>query len=114
MTAEDAAWAALDDALQDYEPPCDGNPLFTADSLNEGERALCGMCCARCHVADLCEGYAKAANVKCGFWAGRQYGKNGRRKVPAVDAPQDASPTSTPASASRTPEDEQTGIEDET
>ena len=114
MTADEAAWAALDDALQDYEPPCVDIEAFTADSLNEGERALCGMCCARCLVSDLCERYAVAANVKCGFWAGRQYGNKGRRKAPAVDAPQDASPTSTPASASRTPEDEQTGVEDET
>lgn len=65
MTAEEAAWAALDDALQDYEPPCEGNPLFTADRLTDGEREALGYRCARCLVSDLCEAFATAANVKC-------------------------------------------------
>lgn len=81
MTAEDAAWAALDDALQDYEPPCDGNDLFTADGLGESARSECAALCARCLVSDLCEAFADAANVKCGFWAGYAYTTKGRSQA---------------------------------
>lgn len=113
MTAEELAWQALGDALEEYPPPCDGLDAFTADSLTEGERAWCAVLCADCLVSDLCDAYAVAAKVKCGFWSGRQYGKNGKRKAPAVDAPQDASPTSTPDGAARTLQDDQPDVEDD-
>lgn len=81
MTTEDAAWAALSSALDHYEPPCTDLDDFTADRLSESARDECAALCARCLVSDLCEAYAVAANVKCGFWAARQYGKNGKRKT---------------------------------
>lgn len=81
MTAEERAWAALDAALQEYEPPCDGHDAFTADQLTEGERAWCAVLCAGCLVSELCETYAKAANVRVGFWAGHSYTTKGRSKA---------------------------------
>lgn len=81
MTAEDAAWAALDEALQDYEPPCVGHDAFTADQLTEGERAWCAVLCARCPVFALCEAYATAASVRVGFWAGHAYTTKGRSRA---------------------------------
>lgn len=113
MTAEEAAWAALDDALQDYEPPCDGNELFTADGLGESARAECAALCARCLVSDLCEAFADAANVKCGFWAGHQYGNYGRRKAHPVPSAEAALPPSAPASASSALQDDQPDAPDE-
>lgn len=78
MSAEARAWDALDSALEWYAPPCDDDPLFTADRLTEGERALCELACARCLVSVLCGNYAEAANVPSGFWAGHQYTPKGR------------------------------------
>ncbi|WP_460802274.1 WhiB family transcriptional regulator [Microbacterium sp. GXF6406] len=72
MTAEDLAWQALSDALDEVTPRCTDNPLFTADRLTNEEQEACGHMCASCPVFDLCDAYAKAAGVKAGFWAGRQ------------------------------------------
>lgn len=86
MTAEELALDRLNDALKWYETPCADDPLFTADQLTEAERALCGLACARCLVSNLCEGYAKAANVPSGFWAGVQYTPKRRAKATPEEA----------------------------
>jgi hypothetical protein len=75
----DAAWDALNEALEDYAPPCNGRALFTADSRTDEQRALCASISARCPVADLCDAYATAAKVASGFWAGRSYPQRGRK-----------------------------------
>lgn len=78
MTA-DAAWDALNEALEDVTPPCSGLPLFTADSLTDEQRAECSRICARCPIADLCDAYATAAKADAGFWAGVERSPKRRR-----------------------------------
>ncbi|KXC06427.1 WhiB family transcriptional regulator [Microbacterium hominis] len=70
MNAE-AAWDALNAALEDYTPPCDGRALFTADRLSDEQLAECVAICARCPIALECRTYATAAKVECGIWAGQ-------------------------------------------
>ena len=80
MSAE-AAWDALNKALEDETPGCSGLPLFTADSRTDDERATCEVICARCRVFDLCNAYATAA-ADAGFWAGAERSPK-RRKAQA-------------------------------
>lgn len=70
MTAE-AAWDALNAALEDVTPGCSGLPLFVADSRTDEQRAVCASICAACPIADLCDAYATAA-ADSGFWAGAE------------------------------------------
>ena len=71
MSAE-AAWDALNEAMEDATPGCSGLPLFTADSRTDEQRAECASICARCPLADLCDAYATAAKADAGFWAGAE------------------------------------------
>ncbi|WP_347756815.1 WhiB family transcriptional regulator [Agrococcus sp. ProA11] len=73
------AWSALNAALEDNAPPCDGRALFTADRLSEEERALCASICASCPVLDLCNAYAVASGPTFGFWAGHAYSLGGKQ-----------------------------------
>ncbi|WP_439290151.1 WhiB family transcriptional regulator [Microbacterium sp. A84] len=78
MTAEEAAWDALNSAPEHYTPPCDGRALFTADRLSDDELALCTSICAACPLLAECDAYATAAGVKTGFWAGHAYTNKGK------------------------------------
>lgn len=78
MTQE-AAWHALDSALQDVAAPCVGRALFTADSMSPAEQALCARVCAACPLTDLCDAYATAARVDFGFWGGRCRGRKRKK-----------------------------------
>lgn len=80
----DAAWVPLNEALQDYAPPCSGLPLFTADSRTDEQRAACASICARCPIADLCDAYATASKVDFGFWAGTDRSPQRRRTAPST------------------------------
>ena len=97
MTAEEVAWQALSDALDEVTPRCTGNPLFTADRLTNEEREALGYMCAGCPVFDLCADYADAAGVKAGFWAGQLFTIKGPSKftpsttTQATDAEADSS-----------------------
>lgn len=89
MTRPDpeAAWAALDDALQEYDPPCKGDPLYTTDErLTPDDLALMGSLCASCDVLIECHAYATAAKVQAGYWAGRKYGRTPRITRKTTDA----------------------------
>lgn len=77
MSAEEA-WEALSLFLQNAEPLCNGQELFTTDGLTDDQRASCALICARCPVADLCGAYAMAAKVDSGFWAGHSYTSKGK------------------------------------
>lgn len=78
MNADDA-WQALSDALDEYEPPCEDRPLFTADTITADQQALCESICARCRVTDLCDAYAEASKPTVGFWAGHRYTQAGKQ-----------------------------------
>lgn len=78
MTA-DEAWDALNAAMEDDAPLCEGQALFTTDGLNNEDRAVCASICVRCPVADLCNAYAMAAKMTSGFWAGRYYSPKARK-----------------------------------
>jgi len=84
MSAE-AAWDALNEALEDETPGCSGLPLFVADSRADEQRAACEVICARCPVFDLCDAYATAA-ADAGFWAGAERSPK-RRKAQAQLSP---------------------------
>lgn len=84
MSAE-AAWGALNKALEEVTPGCSGLPLFTADSRTDDERATCEVICARCPVFDLCDAYATAA-ADAGFWAGAERSPKRRRASTTTDA----------------------------
>ena len=75
----DAAWAALNSALVGITPPCKGQALFTADRLTAAQRAQLEAVCTTCHVVDLCDTYATAAEEPAGFWAGHWYTPKGRK-----------------------------------
>lgn len=83
----DDAYATLASALRDYEPPCNGHDVFTSSSLTDLERAVCSSICARCLIADLCDGYATAAKVDSGFWAGVDRSPKRKRATPSTTAP---------------------------
>lgn len=79
MTPEDA-WDALDAALEDYEPPCRDDPLFTtAERLSPADHAFCEALCAGCMVIDLCDTYATTADVRMGFWGGHRHTQKGKQ-----------------------------------
>jgi hypothetical protein len=78
----EAAWDALNEALQDARPACAGQALFTADSLTADQRGDCSSICARCPVLHLCGAYATAAKVTSGFWAGHSYSPKGVISAP--------------------------------
>ena len=79
MTDADAAWEALNSALERTTPPCRGQALFTADRLKAADREQLEAICARCLVSDLCDDYATAAKEPTGFWGGHVYSLKGRK-----------------------------------
>ena len=89
MSAE-AAWDALNEALDDYTPGCSGLPLFTADSRTDDERETCEVICARCPVFDLCDAYATAAKADAGFWAGADRSPKRRKAQAQLSSTTDA------------------------
>lgn len=91
MTKEEAAWLALDKALEDYSPPCTDDPLYTTDErLTPDDLALMGSLCASCDVIAECHVYATAAKVQAGYWAGRKYGRTPRITRKTTDAGADS------------------------
>lgn len=87
MTKEEAAWLALDKALQDYSPPCTDDPLFTTDDrLTPDDLGLMGSLCASCDVLAECRAYATAAKPGVGYWAGRKHGRAQRTARKTTDA----------------------------
>ena len=78
----DAAWDALNKALEDVVPACRGQALFTVERLTDEEWAECAAICDRCPVFRLCGAYATAAKVPSGFWAGRSYTPKGVISAP--------------------------------
>ena len=77
-TAE-AEYATLQDALQQYTPPCAGDNRYTADELDEATRAELSAGCDLCTIRPLCRAYATAARPRAGMWAGRHY-SNARKE----------------------------------
>lgn len=73
-----AAHAALNAALRDSAPPCEGDETFTADRLSEADISFCKAMCSVCPAFDLCEAYATASSARNGFWAGHLYTAKGR------------------------------------
>lgn len=58
----------LDRALQHAEPGCRDNDAFTADRLDDDERAELARICAVCPVRPLCERFAAVAKPTVGYW----------------------------------------------
>ena len=83
MTA-DETWEALNAALHDITPLCQGRELFTTDGLADEDLAVLATICARCPVAGLSNSYATAAKVTSGFWAGRYYSSKARKRPTEV------------------------------
>lgn len=82
----DEAWHALSASLENSEPLCNGDDLFTADHLSDEDREWCASVCGRCPVQEACDAYATAAKVNSGFWAGRSYSAKRNRATSTTDA----------------------------
>lgn len=74
MTAEDLAWQALSDVLDEVTPRCDGIDAFTVDKPPPADQEFMASLCAACPVLPECSAYVAAAKPAAGFWAGRQFG----------------------------------------
>ncbi|MGX1703714.1 WhiB family transcriptional regulator [Microbacterium sp. NPDC055357] len=69
----EAEYAALTEALTDYQPPCADQPVFTADDPTYEALAFAVRLCANCPIRELCAAYATKANPRAGVWAGHEY-----------------------------------------
>jgi hypothetical protein len=79
MTAGEAEYAALVQAMETTRPACRGYDLFTADTTDAAEKALAARLCAECPLRDLCRDFAEASKPSAGIWAGIPYPRHGRR-----------------------------------
>lgn len=61
-------FAALQDALRDVQPSCQGVDAYTADRPSEDDVATMRAICASCPVQKLCQAYALAAKPQAGSW----------------------------------------------
>ncbi len=61
-------FAALQDALHDVTPSCDGVDAYTDDHPSEDDVATMTRICASCPVGALCAAYASTATPAAGFW----------------------------------------------
>ncbi|MFF2495844.1 WhiB family transcriptional regulator [Agromyces sp. NPDC058064] len=72
----EAAWTALQEAMQRTEPLCLNDPRFVADQLSQPDAIECRELCTMCPLRAACEAYAQEGRPAAGFWAGRKRGTN--------------------------------------
>lgn len=73
----EAANAALQQALRQETPACDGDDRFTASRsspLRGEEKKDLYLTCFDCPIFEQCSAYATAAKPAAGYWAGKNYG----------------------------------------
>ena len=95
----DAAWLVLAKALEDTEPPCAGDDLFTADNPSKEDQDFMRSLCALCPLLAECASYANAAKPAAGFWAGKARGKPRAKAREPADAQADQPPQPRPTGA---------------
>lgn len=61
-------FAALQDALRDVTPSCDGMDAYTDDRPSEDDVTAIAGICASCPVLELCQAYAVAGRPSAGHW----------------------------------------------
>lgn len=67
----DDAYDQLSRALDRRPPECHSIARSTEDKLSRADIETLAPACASCDIALLCRQYANTAQVKVGFWAGR-------------------------------------------
>lgn len=70
MTTAEDALKALDLAMQDVDPACQGDGRFV---LDDQPAHTLRYICNECPLIELCRAYAKAAKPPAGVWAGRRW-----------------------------------------
>ena len=68
-------YRALQRALKDQTPACDGLTIFTdrhGAEHSDDERAFMAAICEQCPVLELCRAFAEVARPD-GYWAGRRW-----------------------------------------
>lgn len=77
MTAIDAAWRALQDALSLDEPSCANDDRFTQDEITQETRAELLRICRGCPVLTECAQFARRESNHrlAGFWSGLPRGR---------------------------------------
>ncbi|KRC60627.1 hypothetical protein ASE14_06450 [Agromyces sp. Root81] len=73
MSAADAAFARLADALAERRPLCSNDARFIADDVSPADTADMEATCEVCSLRTLCLDYAVLAVPEAGFWAGRRW-----------------------------------------
>lgn len=73
MTQSTDAYLSLMAAMDDNEPVCLGDDLFTADTVAKEDADFMATLCAACPLVTLCRAYAQLERPKAGFWAGKKY-----------------------------------------
>lgn len=68
----EAAWEALQTAIQTTRPLCLNDERFTADELTPGDTIELTELCTLCPLRDACALYAREGRPQGGFWAGRK------------------------------------------
>ncbi|MBB3158292.1 hypothetical protein FHS07_001988 [Microbacterium proteolyticum] len=61
-------FAALQDALREVTPSCDGMDAYTADRPSEDDVETMRAICESCPVLKLCQAYAAAGRPSAGNW----------------------------------------------
>jgi hypothetical protein len=79
MTAGEAEYAALVEAMENDRPACRDYELFTADNTDAAEKALAKRLCTECPLTRYCDAYAEASKPTVGIWAGIPYPRRGRK-----------------------------------
>lgn len=67
-----AAWEALQEAIETTPPLCLNDPRFTADDPTPGDVIEMTETCTLCPLRAACENYAREGRPAAGFWAGRK------------------------------------------
>lgn len=68
----DAAFAALQEAMQTTHPLCRDDERFVSDDLTPGDLIELTETCTLCPLRAACALYAREGRPQAGFWAGRR------------------------------------------
>lgn len=80
MSRASDAYDALQDAMRDEKPLCEGDARFV-DDVTRAEHVA--ELCAVCPLRGACLQYARAAHPTGGIWAGQRWGQTRTTKEAA-------------------------------
>lgn len=68
-SAAGRAWSALQLALEQHTPACEGDTRYTSDTLTNADKTDMATICESCPLLELCRTYKTTARPKAGHWA---------------------------------------------